>query len=66
MVERTKHPEVKQQLRDVSTKVAGRGIFGAPAMFVGGQLDWGQDRLHFVEAALRRDNNLPPSDLRIA
>ncbi|MEC8025171.1 MAG: 2-hydroxychromene-2-carboxylate isomerase [Myxococcota bacterium] len=66
VIERTRHPEVKRHLRDVSTKAAGRGIFGAPAMFVGGELYWGQDRLHFVEAALRRENNLPPSDLLIA
>ena len=30
----------------------GRGVFGAPAFFIGGQLYWGQDRLDFVKQAL--------------
>jgi 2-hydroxychromene-2-carboxylate isomerase len=30
-----------------------RGVFGAPAFFVAGEMFWGNDRLHFVEAALQ-------------
>jgi 2-hydroxychromene-2-carboxylate isomerase len=30
-----------------------RGVFGAPAFFVGDEMFWGNDRLHFVEAALK-------------
>jgi 2-hydroxychromene-2-carboxylate isomerase len=30
-----------------------RGVFGAPAFFVGDEMFWGNDRLHFVEAALQ-------------
>ncbi|MDB5984471.1 MAG: putative 2-hydroxychromene-2-carboxylate isomerase, partial [Pseudomonas sp.] len=29
-----------------------RGVFGAPSMFVGDELFFGQDRLDFVEEAL--------------
>ncbi|HEX4459099.1 MAG TPA: DsbA family protein, partial [Polyangia bacterium] len=31
-----------------------RGAFGAPTLVVDEQLFWGNDRLHFVEAALDR------------
>jgi 2-hydroxychromene-2-carboxylate isomerase len=29
-----------------------RGVFGAPTMFVGDAMFWGQDRLDFVREAL--------------
>jgi 2-hydroxychromene-2-carboxylate isomerase len=31
----------------------GRGVFGAPAFFVDDEMFWGNDRMHFVERALR-------------
>jgi 2-hydroxychromene-2-carboxylate isomerase len=45
-------PEVKEKLRRNTDEAVGRGVFGAPAMFVGGEFFFGQDRLHFVEEAL--------------
>jgi 2-hydroxychromene-2-carboxylate isomerase len=30
-------------------------VFGAPSMFIGNQMFFGQDRLDFVEEALRQD-----------
>lgn len=33
---------------------AARGAFGAPTLFVGDEMFFGNDRLHFVEAAARR------------
>ena len=49
-------PSIKQELRERTDEAIARGVFGAPAMFVGegddAQLFWGQDRLHFVERAL--------------
>ena len=47
-------PEVKDQVRANSDEAISRGVFGAPAFFVGDELFWGNDRLQFVEAALRR------------
>jgi 2-hydroxychromene-2-carboxylate isomerase len=44
--------EVKDRLRKNTDEAIARGAFGAPALFVGDQLFWGNDRLHFVEAAL--------------
>ncbi len=45
-------PEVKDRLKTVTQEAVARGIFGAPTMFVGEQMFWGQDRLDFVREAL--------------
>ncbi|CAN5397657.1 2-hydroxychromene-2-carboxylate isomerase [soil metagenome] len=45
-------PEVKEQLKTATQEAVARGIFGAPTMFVGEQMFWGQDRLDFVREAL--------------
>ena len=47
-------PAIKDRLRAYGDDAVRRGAFGAPAMFVGDELYWGNDRLHHVEAALRR------------
>jgi 2-hydroxychromene-2-carboxylate isomerase len=44
--------EVKEKLRRNTDEALSRGVFGAPAMFVHGELFFGQDRLHFVEEGL--------------
>jgi 2-hydroxychromene-2-carboxylate isomerase len=44
-------PEIKTQLRRVTEEAVERGVFGAPTMFVAGEMFWGNDRLDFVEAA---------------
>ena len=43
---------VKQKLITETEQAILRGIFGAPTFFVGDEMYWGQDRLHFVEQAL--------------
>lgn len=45
-------PDVKAALHTATDAAAARGLFGVPAMGVGDRFFWGQDRLHFVEAAL--------------
>ena len=45
--------DVKRALKDTTEKAVQRGVFGAPSMFVGEQLFFGQDRLDFVIEALR-------------
>jgi len=49
---------IKDELRRRTDRAIHRGVFGAPAMFVGDDASsddavmfWGQDRLHMVEAA---------------
>ncbi|MFI5447101.1 2-hydroxychromene-2-carboxylate isomerase [Polaromonas sp. UC242_47] len=45
-------PAVKEQLRADTEAAVARGIFGAPTLFVGEKMYWGQDRLDFVREAL--------------
>jgi 2-hydroxychromene-2-carboxylate isomerase len=44
--------EVKEALKTATQQAVDRQIFGAPTMFVGDQMFWGQDRLDFVKEAL--------------
>jgi len=44
---------VKQRLIDTTDEAVRRGVFGAPTMFVGDAMFFGQDRLEFVKDALR-------------
>jgi 2-hydroxychromene-2-carboxylate isomerase len=45
--------EVKARLIATTEEAVARGVFGAPTMFVGEQMFFGQDRLDFVREALR-------------
>ena len=45
-------PDVKERLKSDTQAAVARGVFGAPTMFVGDQMFWGQDRLDFVREAL--------------
>ncbi len=44
--------DVKDRLKAVTQEAVACGVFGAPTMFVGGEMFWGQDRLDFVREAL--------------
>ncbi|MHB2081670.1 2-hydroxychromene-2-carboxylate isomerase [Pseudomonas sp. UBA6753] len=46
--------EVKAALRHATEEAVERGVFGAPTCFVGDEMFFGQDRLDFVEEALRQ------------
>jgi 2-hydroxychromene-2-carboxylate isomerase len=46
-------PAVKDKLRTDTEAAVERGLFGAPTMFVGENMYFGQDRLDFVRDALR-------------
>ena len=46
--------DVKDALKENTANAVARGVFGAPTFFVGEDMFWGQDRLHFVDAALAR------------
>lgn len=45
-------PEGKQALIEATDAAVAAGCPGAPSFVVGDELYWGQDRLHFVKAAL--------------
>ncbi|MGM0555250.1 MAG: 2-hydroxychromene-2-carboxylate isomerase [Myxococcota bacterium] len=47
------HDRLKDELKSLTSEAVDRGAFGAPTFFVGEQMFWGNDRLHFVEEALQ-------------
>jgi len=50
----TQDPDVKATLIQNTEVAVQRGLFGAPTMFVEGEMFFGQDRLQFVEAAIQK------------
>jgi 2-hydroxychromene-2-carboxylate isomerase len=52
LLELTADPAVKDALKSATEEAVRRGAFGAPTMFVGDQMFFGQDRLDFVRDAL--------------
>lgn len=48
------NPANKEKLKANTDEAVARGAFGAPTFFVGDEMHFGQDRLDFVEEALRR------------
>jgi 2-hydroxychromene-2-carboxylate isomerase len=53
----------KAELRKRTEEARQRGVCGAPTWLVGDELFWGQDRLDFVEAALRGWRSKPVANL---
>jgi 2-hydroxychromene-2-carboxylate isomerase len=47
-------PDVKAKLRSTTEEAVERGAYGAPTMFVGSEMFFGQDRLDFVAEELAR------------
>ncbi|WP_201629369.1 2-hydroxychromene-2-carboxylate isomerase [Psychrobacter maritimus] len=50
---RISETEVKERLKATTEEAVARGVFGAPSFFVNDELFFGQDRLSFVETALK-------------
>jgi 2-hydroxychromene-2-carboxylate isomerase len=53
VLERCADPAIKAALKKNTEEAVERGAFGAPTFFVGDEMFFGNDRLEFVEAALR-------------
>ena len=51
---RADSPQIKDKLRSNTDEALARGAFGAPTFFIGEDMYFGNDRLPFVEAALKR------------
>lgn len=49
--------QVKAQLKSVTDEAIERGVFGAPTWFVGDEMFWGVDHLHFLEMELSKSDN---------
>ncbi len=54
LVKAADEDEIKDLLRRNTSLALDRGVFGVPTLFVGERSFWGNDRLHFVEAELRK------------
>ena len=54
VLKNTQDPDIKGALRAFTDEALSRGVFGAPTMFVGDEMYWGNDRLQFVDGALAR------------
>lgn len=50
---RIQEQDVKDRLKATTDEAVARGVFGAPTSFVDGRMFFGNDRLPFVELALR-------------
>jgi 2-hydroxychromene-2-carboxylate isomerase len=50
---RIQDQEVKDRLKATTDEAVARGVFGAPTSFVDGRMFFGNDRLAFVELALK-------------
>lgn len=55
LVAATQEAEVKNELRRNTDLALSRGVFGVPTIFVGERSFWGNDRLQFAEAELKRE-----------
>jgi 2-hydroxychromene-2-carboxylate isomerase len=47
-------PAIKDALRAQTEHAVARGAFGVPTFFVGEEMYWGHDRMHFAAAEARR------------
>jgi 2-hydroxychromene-2-carboxylate isomerase len=54
LVAATQDQEIKDSLRKNTDLALARGVFGVPTIFVGERSFWGNDRLQFAEAELKR------------
>jgi 2-hydroxychromene-2-carboxylate isomerase len=52
-LEQSRSAEVQQQYEANTARAIEIGVFGAPSYVIDGEIFWGQDRLEFVERALR-------------
>jgi 2-hydroxychromene-2-carboxylate isomerase len=55
-MDRAQTQEIKDRLRRNTEEAVERGSFGAPTFFVGEEMFIGNDRLPFVERALRESD----------
>jgi 2-hydroxychromene-2-carboxylate isomerase len=52
ILERAQDQSVKDQLKENTEEALKRGVFGAPSMFIGDAMFWGNDRLDMVKMVL--------------
>jgi 2-hydroxychromene-2-carboxylate isomerase len=53
LLARAQTDEIKQRLRRQTESAVAAGVFGVPSFVVDGEIFWGNDRLHFLQAHLQ-------------
>jgi 2-hydroxychromene-2-carboxylate isomerase len=53
-LERARSDELQQRLDDESRQAVERGVFGAPTLFVGDEMFWGNDRFELVRHYIQK------------
>ncbi|MFI5323117.1 MAG: 2-hydroxychromene-2-carboxylate isomerase [Thermodesulfobacteriota bacterium] len=53
IISRIGEQEIKDRLKYETSNAAARGAFGAPTIFIGDKMFWGNDRLDFVDEYLK-------------
>jgi 2-hydroxychromene-2-carboxylate isomerase len=64
LIEKTRHPAVKQALRASTDEAIGHGVFGVPSFIVDGELVWGSDRMEQVEMLVDGRDTLDKARVR--
>ncbi|ANB75595.1 disulfide bond formation protein DsbA [Paraburkholderia phytofirmans OLGA172] len=54
----TQDPEIKDALKRETQAAVQRGLFGAPVLFVGNTMFFGQDRVQYAEEEVRRQEQV--------
>lgn len=53
LLDLSQDPGIKAALASATEEAVARGVFGAPTLFMDGEMYFGQDRLDFIEEALQ-------------
>jgi 2-hydroxychromene-2-carboxylate isomerase len=62
IIDRANSQEIREALREVTSRAAERGVFGVPTFFVKDEMFWGKDRLDFAEQRVKRDRRMEGLD----
>lgn len=62
-VERCTTEDMKNILKEKTSRAIERGVFGVPSMLIDDELFWGNDRFDFLEDYINGDDPVDPSDL---
>jgi len=57
--EQSQSQTVQERYEDYTQQAIDAKVFGAPSYLLDGEIFWGQDRLDFLERALKRSNQQP-------